>query len=64
MDQLLTVAQVAQRLQISEKSVYRLAQRGELPGLKVGGSWRFRADDIELWIDRQVERGGRGSGRY
>jgi excisionase family DNA binding protein len=42
----LTVADVAALLKLSEKTVYRLAQRGALPGFKAGGSWRFRRRDI------------------
>ncbi|RKY16977.1 MAG: DNA-binding protein [Planctomycetota bacterium] len=52
----LTVPQVAELLQLSEKTVYRLAQRGELPAFKVGGSWRFRRQDIDDWAAKQVER--------
>ena len=41
MDQALTVKDVALLLQVDEKTVYRLTQKGELPGFKVAGSWRF-----------------------
>ena len=38
---LLTVAQVAARLHVSEAAVYRLLRTGELPGAtRVGRSWR------------------------
>ncbi len=49
----LTVRQVAAYLSVNEKTVYRLAQRGELPGFKVAGAWRFQPADIDCWIDRQ-----------
>jgi excisionase family DNA binding protein len=48
------VAQVAELLQLSEKTVYRLAQHGKLPGFKAGGSWRFRRRDIEAWAAEQI----------
>jgi len=50
----MTVSQVAELLQLSEKTVYRLAQRGELPCFKVGGSWRFRRRDIDAWAAKQI----------
>jgi excisionase family DNA binding protein len=50
----LTVAEVASMLKVSEKSIYRLAQRGQLPGFKVGGSWRFRPADLDAWITARV----------
>lgn len=49
----LTVREVADLLRVDSKTVYRLTQRGELPGFKVAGSWRFMRDDIETWIATQ-----------
>jgi excisionase family DNA binding protein len=49
----MTVREVAGYLNVDEKTVYRLAQRGELPGFKVAGTWRFKKRDIEDWIERQ-----------
>lgn len=47
----LAVRDVAELLNVAPKTVYRLAQKGELPGFKVAGSWRFMAGDIEAWIE-------------
>jgi len=41
---------VAELLSLSEKSTYRLAQKGDLRGFKAGGSWRFRQEDIDAWM--------------
>jgi excisionase family DNA binding protein len=49
----MTVRDVAGYLNVDEKTVYRLAQRGGLPGFKVAGAWRFRREDIDAWIVRQ-----------
>jgi excisionase family DNA binding protein len=49
----LTVREVAVLLNVDEKTVYRLAKRGELPGFKVAGAWRFKRDDINAWIEKQ-----------
>ena len=53
MDQALTVKDVALLLQVDEKTVYRLTQKGELPGFKVAGSWRFKRADMDAWVERQ-----------
>lgn len=53
MDQAFTVREVALLLQVDEKTVYRLTQKGELPGFKVAGSWRFKRADIDEWVERQ-----------
>jgi excisionase family DNA binding protein len=56
MGQALTVKQVAELLAVNERTVYRMANSGELPGFKVSGSWRFMADDIRDWIEEQKKR--------
>lgn len=50
---ILTVKEVAAYLKIKEKTAYRLAAERKIPGFKVGGSWRFRQQDIEGWISAQ-----------
>lgn len=52
-DEIMTVREVAAYLKIKEKTAYRLASEGRIPGFKVGGSWRFRRKDIESWISTQ-----------
>ena len=47
---------MADRLQLSERTLYRLLQRGELPGRKIGGQWRFRMSEIDYWLDMRVSR--------
>lgn len=45
----LTVAETAKKLGLSEATIYRLARAGDLPGARVGRSWRFdrrRIDDL------------------
>ena len=44
---ILTIREVAEYLKLNEKTAYRLAADGKIPGFKVGGSWRFRRDAIE-----------------
>ena len=51
----MTIKKVAAYLSVNEKTVYRMAQKGDLPGFKVSGSWRFKQDDIDTWIERQKE---------
>ena len=51
----LTVRDVAKLLQVDEKTIYRLVKKKELPGFKVAGTWRFKQEDIDEWIERQKE---------
>ncbi|MBI3011067.1 MAG: helix-turn-helix domain-containing protein [Candidatus Omnitrophica bacterium] len=50
----LSIAQVARRFSVTTSTVYRLAQRGVLPGLKIGGQWRFSQGMLESWVADQV----------
>lgn len=45
-DDILTIKEVAAYLKLTEKTAYRLAANGEIPGFKVGGSWRFSREEI------------------
>jgi excisionase family DNA binding protein len=49
----MNVRQVAELLAVDEKTIYRLVQRGELPGFKVAGAWRFAREDLDAWIEAQ-----------
>jgi excisionase family DNA binding protein len=57
-DEILTLKDVAEYLKLAEKTAYRLAAEGRLPGFKVGGSWRFRRQELEDWIAEQHTAGG------
>jgi excisionase family DNA binding protein len=55
-DQILTLKEVAAYLKLTEKTAYRLAADKKLPGFKVGGSWRFKSEDINTWIEKQKDK--------
>lgn len=59
-DEIITLKEVAGYLKLAEKTAYRLAAEGKLPGFKVGGSWRFKKEDIESWIESQKTDGNQG----
>ena len=50
---LLNSEQAAELLQIHHKTLQKLARRGEIHGSHVGKLWRFRASDLNDWLDRQ-----------
>ncbi len=54
-DEILTIQELAEYLKLNEKTAYRLAGEGKLPGFKVGGSWRFKREDLLVWIEKQKE---------
>ncbi len=54
----MTVKEVATFLNVDEKTIYRLAQKGEVPGFKVAGAWRFQRADLQQWIDARKQQSG------
>ena len=43
---IVTAKEVGQYLKLSESTIYKLAASGEIPGFKIGDSWRFDMDEI------------------
>jgi len=53
---IMTIAEVADYLKVTERTIYRLAGVKRIPSFKVGGSWRFSKVDIDAWIKKQSEQ--------
>ena len=52
-EEILKLRDIAALLKVGEKTVYSMAQTGELPAFKVRGQWRFSRKDIDAWIEQQ-----------
>jgi len=52
-ERLWTLQDVAEYLQIKERTIYNWAQNGKIPGFKLGNTWRFKREDIDLWIEER-----------
>jgi excisionase family DNA binding protein len=53
---LLSPDELADYLKVPVKTIYNWRSEGKGPrGLRIGRHVRFRASDIEAWLDRQVE---------
>ena len=52
--EIMTIEEVAVYLRVSERTVYDWAQKGKLPGGKLGTTWRFKRADIEGWVNRRL----------
>jgi len=51
--EVLTVRQVAEFLQMDERTIYKLAKQGDIPSFKVSNQWRFLKKDIESWVEQK-----------
>ena len=56
--EIMTIEEVANYLRVSERTVYDWAQKGQLPGGKLGTTWRFKRSDIESWVNEQLSKPG------
>jgi excisionase family DNA binding protein len=55
-DRLLTVAEVAATMRVSNMTVYRLIKAGDLPALRVGKNYRIRESDVDRYLsERSVQ---------
>ena len=55
-DRLLTVAEVAATMRVSNMTVYRLIKAGDMPAIRVGKNYRIRESDMDRYLEqRQVE---------
>ena len=55
-EEILTIRELAKYLKINERTVYLLAKQKKIPGIKIGGSWRFKKEMVDNWIIEQSTR--------
>jgi excisionase family DNA binding protein len=53
-----TVGEVANLLRVSNMTVYRLVQSGQLPAIRVGRSYRIREEDVDKYLAAQYTQAG------
>jgi excisionase family DNA binding protein len=53
-----TVAEVAGQLRVSNMTVYRLIQAGQLAAVRVGRSYRIRESDVDRYLAEQYTQAG------
>lgn len=54
-DSFMDIGDVAQYLRVSRSTVYRLAQQGKIPVVKIASQWRFKKELIDEWYEEQVK---------
>ena len=56
-NEIMTTQEVAQYLRMAEATIYKLAQAGKIPAVKVGRAWRFKKELIDEWFrDKSMQR--------
>ena len=57
----LTARDVQELIRVDRSTIYRMAESGRLPAIKVGRQWRFPADAVHAWLEASGN-GGDGDG--
>jgi len=51
MESYMTAKEAAEYLKLAERTLVRLAHEGKIPGVKIGGQWRFRRALLDEYLD-------------
>jgi excisionase family DNA binding protein len=54
--EILTIEEAAQYLQLGKRTIYKLAQKGEIPAKKVLNKWRFDKSTLREWIIKGAQK--------
>ncbi|MEN8114762.1 MAG: helix-turn-helix domain-containing protein [Actinomycetota bacterium] len=57
----LTARDVQELIRVDRSTIYRMAESGRLPAIKVGRQWRFPADAMQRWLGSHAEQDGASS---
>lgn len=55
-DKIMTLREAAQYLKMNYRTVYRLAERAEIPAFRLGKNWRVRKDLLDKSILEQINK--------
>lgn len=55
-ERFLTPKEAAEKLKVSERTMYNLKMRGELVPTQVGGKFKYRESDITQYLNRRDNR--------
>ena len=54
MTEMLTAKEMESLLQVDRSTIYRMAEAGRLPAIKVGKQWRFPSEEVDKWMGSQI----------
>ncbi len=46
LENIVTAKELGQYLKLSDSTIYKLAAKGEIPGFRIGDSWRFDMAEV------------------
>ncbi len=49
-----TLQEVAKEYKVSEKTIIKQVEKGDLQGIKIGWLWRFTQDQLDEWQNKRT----------
>ncbi|MDD4953718.1 MAG: helix-turn-helix domain-containing protein [Candidatus Omnitrophica bacterium] len=62
MKRLMNIDELADYLRLKKQTIYNWLNQDKIPGIKVGGVWRFSAREVESWLKSRRRLKGAKSG--
>ncbi|MGB2599858.1 MAG: PTS sugar transporter subunit IIA [Candidatus Omnitrophota bacterium] len=53
-DRVMTTKELSNYIKLNEKTIIKMAQNKELPGVKVGNQWRFHIEAVDQYLQRDI----------
>jgi excisionase family DNA binding protein len=60
MEHTIKIAEAAKKLRLSVSTIYRYAEQGKIPCVKVGSRWRFMNAELDRFLTTGENRGNGG----
>jgi excisionase family DNA binding protein len=53
-NEIMTIEEVAAYLKLKPQTIYKWAQDGEIPAIKIQKEWRFKKSILDRWMDSKI----------
>jgi excisionase family DNA binding protein len=53
-NEIMTIEDVAAYLKLKPQTIYKWAQDGEIPAIKIQKEWRFKKSILDRWLDGKI----------
>jgi len=57
-DEIMRIKEAAEYLRIKERTLYSLVKQGRVPGVKIGGQWRFKKKRLDAMFEQTADEQG------
>ena len=58
LEKIVTAKELGKYLKLSDSTIYKLAANGEIPGFRIGDSWRFDMEEVIESINKKQQTKG------